>query len=73
MIDNIERAMCHGDCTFYWLEDPTPHIIFFYQDRRGRQQHLHGHGKTRDEAVLDLNNLLKDFHNGRERIEDERS
>jgi hypothetical protein len=63
-IDYIEKAMTQGESSFYWLSDSPAHMVFFYNNREGKQACLHAHGQTKDDAVLELNELLGKYYHG---------
>jgi hypothetical protein len=55
-----------------WVEDtPRPHVQFFFNDQKGNSVHLHGHGDSRLEALLDLNMLVGKYYTDPPRMEDD--
>ena len=56
----ISRALIYAkDHGFYWEEDKRrylEHIIFYFDGKT-----FHGHGITRDEALVDLELLLERY------------
>jgi hypothetical protein len=55
---HIQLALARRSGSFYWMDDPNPHVIMVFMGNNGKTKAFHGHGDTRQAALLDLDMLL---------------